>query len=320
MRLRGKINGHLRSNFITHWSPDVHPVLTLKDMQSAVVEIPEASTDQITRKSTSADIGRLDSTLTDAAVGPIYVEDAMPGDILRVDILEIKCDRWGWTGIIPGFGLLTEQFPEPRLYHWSITNGLISPRKNEFLTGLKLKARPFLGIVGVAPAEHSTAYTMIPPQYFGGNMDNRRICEGASVYFRVNVKGAMLCIADTHATQGDGEVCGTAVETPSRTTVRVRLFSDEGDIPTPSVIGKEDLRRSRMYSTSGIGSDLYQAAKNAVLSMVKFVSAHGVDQYEAYALCSVAGNLSISEIVDAPNWNVSFSIPVDILRQIGVSV
>lgn len=319
MRIRGRIDGHQRRNLITHWSTDTEPVLYLRDGQAAALDIPEASTDQINRSSTASDLLHLNHELTDAAVGPIYVEDAMPGDMLRVDVIEIKCARWGWSGVIPGFGLLPDMFPEPHLYHWSITDGTISPRGNKFLHGLKLEARPFLGIMGVAPAENRSEYTMIPPQYFGGNMDNRRIGPGSSAYFRVNVKGAKLCIADTHAVQGDGEVCGTAVETPSRTTIRVRLFSGE-PFETPAVRYRERKAAKEYFSTYGISPDLTEACRKSVISMIRFLSGKGLDRYEAYVLCSVAGSMSVCEIVDAPNWNVCFSISLDTLRQLGIKL
>lgn len=319
MRIRGRIDGHMHSNLITHWSPDREPVLRLSDGQAATLLIPEASTDQINRKSKASDIAKLNHELTDAAVGPIFIEDAMPGDILRVDVLEIRCGRWGWSGIIPGFGLLSDLFPEPRLYHWSIRNGIVSPRGDEFLPGLRLHARPFIGIMGVAPAEKSSSYGMIPPQYFGGNMDNRRITEGSSVYFRVNVRGAGLCIADTHAIQGDGEVCGTAVETPSRTTVRVRVFSGKS-LETPAVVHREGKRAANCFSTCGIAPDIMEASRKAVISMINFLSERGIDRYEAYVLCSVACDLSICEIVDAPNWNVACTIDMQLLKQLGVFI
>ncbi len=319
MPTRRSLNGHLPSNYILRWSPGNRPALNVSDGETVTVDIPEASTDQIKPNSTTAVLKRIDRSKTDAAIGPIHIEDASPGDLLRVDILDIKCDSWGWSAIFPGFGLLSDDFTRPRLFTWSIRGGVISPRHSSFLKGLRLPARPFLGVIGVAPAEEDSSYTMIPPQYFGGNMDNNRIGTGSSVYFRVNVPGANLCIADTHASQGDGEVCGTAVETPSRTRLRVRVYRDDLGIEMPAVMYSERGRSGTRLSTSGISPDLHEAARKAVREMVAVLYRKGLRRDEAYLLCSVAGDLRISEIVDAPNWNVGMSLDTSTLKQLGIT-
>ena len=318
MHNKSLLDGHLPGHYITAWSPAADPVLTVSEGDTVVVRVPEASTDQIKQSSTSATLKRIDSTKTDAAVGPIYIEDASPGDLLRVDIVDIRCAPWGWSAIFPGFGLLSDEFTRARLFHWTIRNGFARPKGNSFLSGLSLRTRPFLGVIGVAPATRSRRYTMIPPQYFGGNMDNNRIGIGSSVYFRVNVEGARLCIADTHAVQGDGEVCGTAVETPSVTTLRIKVYSNTLKTEAPTVIYKERARNRRCISTSGISPDLYEAARMAVESMIQLLNRKGLEKEEAYLLCSVAGDLRISEIVDKPNWNVGMSMDLAILKQLGI--
>ncbi len=318
MHNRYFLNGHFPGHYITAWSPKKRPVISISDGDTVVVRVPDASTDQIRLSSTAASLKRMDNKKTDAAIGPIYVEDASPGDMLKVDIVDIKCAGWGWSAIFPGFGLLSDQFRAPRLFHWSIRDGTARPRRSSFLKGLGLPIKPFLGVIGVAPAEESKNYTMIPPQYFGGNMDNNRIGVGSSVYFRVNVEGANLCIADTHAVQGDGEVCGTAVETPSVTTLRVKVYSDTLKTDFPTVVYGERAKRRRCISTSGISPDLYDAARRAVGSMVDLLHRKGLEKDEAYLLCSVAGDLRISEIVDRPNWNVGMSMDLSILKQLGI--
>lgn len=292
--------------------------MEVADGETFTVDVPDSSTDQIGPRSDRSAIRHMDQTKTDAAVGPVFVSDAMPGDLLRVDIVDIRCAQWGWSAIFPGFGLLSDQFKKFQLFHWTIRGETAMPRRDEFLRGLRLKTRPFLGVIGVAPSEESDSYTMIPPQYFGGNMDNNRIGKGSSVYFRVNVKGAKLCIADTHAVQGDGEVCGTAVETPSKTTLRVRIFRDTFGAEDPVVMYRERSRASSRISTSGIAPDLYEAARTAVGSMVETLRRKGLKKEEAYLLCSVAGDLRISEIVDRPNWNVGMSMDLSTLRQLGI--
>lgn len=315
-----RLNGHPPSHYITQWSPDNKPVISVNDGDTVLVDVPDSSTDQISRSTTVAGLKKMDTSKTDAAVGPIFVEEAFPGDILRVDILDIKPANWGWSAVFPGFGLLSDAFPDFRLFHWTIRDGVARPRGDGFLSGLRIPTKPFLGVIGVSPAESNSGYRMIPPQHFGGNMDNNRICAGSSVYFRVNVRGGNLCLADTHAAQGDGEVCGTAVETPSKTMIRLRVFRERDfDMRTPTVVYTEGSRNSRRVSTSGISPDLMKAAREAVSDMISLLSSKGIDRYEAYVMCSVAGSLRISEIVDAPNWNVGFSIDSGLLKQIGVS-
>lgn len=315
-----RLNGHAAGHYITQWSPDNRPVISVSDGDTIEVDVPDSSTDQVTRSMTVSGLKKIDTSKTDAAVGPIFVEEAFPGDILRVDLLDIKPANWGWSAVFPGFGLLSDFFPKHRLFHWSIQNGFARPRGDAFLSGLRIPIKPFLGVIGVSPAKAREGYGMIPPQHFGGNMDNNRICAGSTVYFRVNVRGGNLCIADTHAAQGDGEVCGTAVETPSRTRIRVRVYREmEFDMKTPTVVYTEGGRKSRRVSTSGISPDLMIGARDAVLSMISIMEAGGIERYEAYVMCSVAGSLRISEIVDSPNWNVGFSIDSALLKQIGVN-
>ena len=144
-------------------------------------------------------------------------------------------------------------------------------------------------------------------------MDIRDLTAGSTLHLPVEVEGALLSIGDTHGAQGDGEVCGTAIESAMHVTVSVelskagaprfpRLSLPGGLAPQPDPEGWE--------MTTGIGPDLMQAAKDAVAEMVDLIAAwRGISPEDAYMLCSVCGNLRISEIVDAPNWVVSFQFP-----------
>jgi acetamidase/formamidase len=316
------LDGHRRENLILSWSSQNTPVLEISSGDTVTFDIPDSSTDQVKLGSSSSDVSTKDGSLTDAAVGPVYVRGAKKGDILRVDVLDIKCGNWGWSMHSPDFGLLSELFPERKVYYWSIADGYARPYRNGFLKGLVLRTRPFMGVMGVAPSGNSD-YPLIPPQYFGGNMDNRRVRRGSTVLFPVNVEGALFATADTHALQGDGEVCGTAIETESRIRLKLSVISGKnatGALKAPLVISKEYREESTFISTSGISDDPYKAAKSAVSQMIELLNEAGLDRSEAYILCSLAGNLSISEVVDMPNWNVTFSIDVKTLDKLGLEI
>ena len=316
------VDGHKIENLILAWSSKNKPVLEISSGDRVTFSVPDSSTNQVKLGSPASSVSMKDGSLTDAAVGPVYVRGAKKKDILRVEILDIRCGSWGWSMHSPDFGLLPEIFPERKVYYWSIQDGYARPYRNEFLKGLSLRIRPFMGVMGVAPSAKSD-YPLIPPQYFGGNMDNRRIRRGSVVLFPVNVDGALFATADTHALQGDGEVCGTAIETESRLSLRISVIPAKeatGSLTAPLVISREYREESAFISTSGISSDPYKAAKSAVSQMIDLLSEAGLDRSEAYVLCSLAGNLSVGEVVDMPNWNIVFSIDTAILDKLGLEI
>jgi acetamidase/formamidase len=173
---------------------------------------------------------------------------------------------------------------------------------------------PFLGVMGVAlsaPGEHST----IPPRAQGGNMDVKHLVAGSTLYLPVAVAGALFSCGDGHAAQGDGEVCITAIETTMSATLRLSLRRDHPiggpELETPNA----GAQAGRHYVTTGIAPDLMEASKAAVRAMIAHLgTAHGLSREEAYVLCSVAVDLKISEVVDAPNWVVSAFLPQSLFR------
>jgi acetamidase/formamidase len=171
--------------------------------------------------------------------------------------------------------------------------------------------------MGVAPREPG-ALSTIPPGLHGGNMDTRHITAGAKLYLPVLAPGALFSLGDGHAAQGDGEVCGTAIETPMEVTVRLTVrkdlhlaapeFRTAGPLAARTNVGPH-------YATDGLGPDLYVAAQDAVRRMIEYLGReHGVQPEMAYLLCSVAADLKISEIVDAPNWIVTAYMPLSIFQ------
>jgi amidase len=172
--------------------------------------------------------------------------------------------------------------------------------------------KPFAGTIGVAPAE-AGLHSIVPPRPCGGNMDIRDLAAGTELYLPVQVKGALFSIGDTHAAQGDGEVCGTAIESPMSVALTFELVKGANlrmpRFTTPGPVSRH-LDGDGYEVTTGIGPDLMQASRDAVSGMIDLLSRRfGMQPVEAYMLCSVCADLRISEIVDLPNWVVSLYFP-----------
>jgi acetamidase/formamidase len=178
--------------------------------------------------------------------------------------------------------------------------------------GGRVPLKPFCGTIGLAPADPGQ-HSIVPPRRMGGNMDIRDLAAGAELYLPVEVAGGLFSVGDTHATQGDGEVCGTAIESPCSLAAKFELIKG-ANLPFPRFRTLGPVARhfdEKGYdATTGIGPDLMVAAKAAVMGMIDLLAKrHGMREVDAYMLCSVCGDLKISEIVDLPNWVVSFYFP-----------
>jgi len=292
------------------WNRDFAPALTAKSGQTIHFECLDSSGGQLGLNSTAKDIATLDFGKINPVTGPVYVEGAEPGDALKVTIRKFIPSGLGWTANIPGFGLLADQFKDPALHIWKYDTTSMAPA----LFGPKgrVPLKPFAGTIGLAPAEPGL-HSIVPPRNVGGNLDIRDLSEGTTLYLPVEVKGALFSIGDTHAAQGDGEVCGTAIE--SQMDVEATLEVVKGmtlkspRFTTPGPVTRH-LDGAGYEVTTGIGPDLMTAARESVMRMVDLLaSEHGLDPVDAYMLVSVCADLRISEIVDMPNWVVSFYFP-----------
>jgi acetamidase/formamidase len=292
------------------WDNSIAPVLHIAPGECAEFDVCESSSGQISRSSTAADIGALDFSRINPVTGPIFVEGAEPGDVLQVTLLAFTPSGWGWTANIPGFGLLADEFREPALHLWSYDPTTLAP--SLFGHWARVPLKPFTGTIGVAPAA-AGLHSIVPPRRVGGNMDVRDLAQGTRLFLPVEVAGALLSVGDTHAAQGDGEVCGTAIESPMRVALQFDLLKRTPlaypRFTTPGPVTRH-LDAKGYEVTTGIGPDLMAAARAAVRSMVEdLCRVHGMPAVDAYMLCSVCGDLRISEIVDAPNWTVAFYLP-----------
>ena len=289
------------------WDNSIAPIAAVASGDELDFELQEASGGQVGRRSNAAALMTLDFAKINAVTGPVFVKGAEPGDVLEVEIRGIEGETWGWTGIIPGFGLLHDEYPDPWLQIWKV-----GKRWATGIRDVKIPVRRFPGTIGVALAE-SGSYSVIPPRHNGGNMDIRHLTEGVKVFLPVLVPGALFSVGDPHAAQGDGEVCGVAIESPANVTLRFRLIKGysiaepQYQIP-PGKLAPAD--KAGYHVTTGIGNDLFAASRNAVRHMITYLMrTYSYDRNEAYALASVAVDLRISEIVDAPNWCVSAFLP-----------
>lgn len=292
------------------WDNANEPVLTVKPGETVEFEIFDAAGGQLSRDSTVADISTLDFGKINPVTGPVFVDGAESGDSLKITLESFKPSGWGWTANIPGFGLLADQFQDPALINWRYDADTMTPA----LWGdqAKIPLKPFTGTIGVAPAE-AGLHSIVPPRRVGGNMDVRDVSAGTELYLPIEVAGALFSVGDTHAAQGDGEVCGTAIESPMSVVLTFDLVKAENlTFPRFTTNGpvSRHLDEKGYDVTTGVGEDLFKGAQDAVSGMVDLLTKRqGIDPVDAYMLCSVCGDLRISEIVDQPNWIVSFYFP-----------
>ena len=328
------------------WHPDLEPVAEVAPGEEIRLEAADGLDGQLTRASTHADAGTLDLGLGHPLAGPVHVRGAEPGDVLEIELLRYETDDFGTTAVIPGFGYLADLFPDPYLVKWEIAGGFA--RADE-LPGVAVPEDAFAGVIGVAPShERLEAFRQreemlrdrgqpvadpmpegakppqaadglrtIPPRELGGNLDIRQLVAGSRLWLPVDVPGALFSVGDLHFAQGDGEVCGTAIEIGGAVTVRFGLVEGGAGrsrfptFETPARPGR------RSFATTGIpvdvGMDLNVAAREALLEMIDHLErTYGFARPAAYALCSACVDLSVSEVVDVPYPVVSALLPLDV--------
>ncbi|PPQ72684.1 hypothetical protein CVT24_012662 [Panaeolus cyanescens] len=296
------------------WDKTIPPVKTVQSGDSISFSCLDASNGQITKNSTTATIASLDFSLLDQVNGPVYVNGASIGDTLQVDVISVETADWGWTACIPGFGLLSDEFPEPALKIWHL-NKQDGYAWFDEQRGIKIPLRPFAGEMGVAPGADGP-FSTIPPYRTGGNLDTRQLVAGSTLFLPVEVEGALFSIGDGHAAQGDGEVCGTAIETPMEVTVRLTVRKDRPYINTPHFqTFRPNNNNDEHYCTTGVGPDLRECTRDAVRNMITYLeNEYKMNRVDAYMLCSVAGDLRLHEVVDMPNY-VTSTIPASDVRE-----
>jgi len=302
-----------RDRFHLAWDPAIPPIETVGDGDEVEFDLLDASNGTLTQTTAVEEIASLDFSGVDQVNGPIAIDGARTGDTLQVELLDFQPADWGWTASIPGFGLLADEFPDPA---YKVTSLPAVGERAEFFPGIRIPIVPFCGELGVAP--RTGPLSTIPPDVHGGNMDTRHLTAGATLLLPVFHDGARFSIGDGHAAQGDGEVCGTAIETPMRARVRFTVrrdlhLSGPEFITAPGAAAERPV--GRRYGTDGIGPDLLTAARDATRRMIDWLGReHGLSPVDAYMLCSVGVDLRISEIVDQPNFIVTAHCPLSIFE------
>jgi acetamidase/formamidase len=291
------------------WDRAAPPVIEVNSNETVELEVADASGGQLTAESTARDVAAVDIARVNPITGPVFVRGAMPGDVLAVDILELRPRDWGWTAIMPGFGLLADEYPDP----WLRISRVDEERGEvHFGEGVRLPFEPFPGTIGVAPPDPGKRSTLVPHRW-GGNMDIKHLRVGATLFLPVAVEGALFSVGDTHAAMGDAEVCGTAVETGMDIVVRLSVRRDMSIMyphyHLPAAQGGAT-ESSSFHVSTGIHGDLMEATREATRGIIDYMVDHlGRGGEEAYAIASVAVDLRIHEVVDAPNWVVGAFLP-----------
>jgi acetamidase/formamidase len=232
--------------------------------------------------------------------GPIYIETAQPGDVLEVRILAVRLAiPYAYNGFGPGRGFLPEDYPYPKTKIIPLDEKRMVAR---FAPGIEIPLHPFFGSIGVAPPETSGRISSAPPWIHAGNLDNKELVAGTTLYIPVHAPGALFLAGDGHAGQGNGEVDITAMETSLIGTFQLIVRKDmhlrwpRAETPTH-------------FITMGLHEDLNEATKLAVREMLDYLMTEKhLSRDDAYMLSSVAADLSITELVDG-NKGVHMMIP-----------
>ena len=295
------------------WDNSYPARLHIQPGDTVVFETLEASAGQVGPDSPSEVVGNLNFDLIHPLTGPVYVEGAEPGDALVVDIVSIKHKDWGWNAVIPGFGLLAEDFAAPYLHIYKIGETMC-----EFRSDIHIPYEPFCGVMGVGQRE-AGRFTTIPPRENAGNIDIRHLTPGSRAFFPVLVPGALFSCGDCHSAQGDGEVNGTGIETKMTVTLTFNLQKNahlpELRFITPPGKKLTVADEGGYYVATAHGPDLYKNSQQAIRYIINYLSSeHHMTREQAYCLCGAAVDLKISEIVDAPNWIVSAYLPLSIFK------
>jgi len=343
------------------WHPDIPAAVSCDAGDEVILETRDAFDGQFSPEATIETVRSPNLNLVHPLTGPVFVAGAKAGDLLEVEILEVEPEPYGFTVQVPGFGFLRDAFPEPFFVKWRIADGWA---ESDDLPGVRVPGAPFMGTIGLAPDRAlmertkrredaaiaaggfalapdpsdavpssepiaSEALRTIPPRETAGNVDIKQLTAGTHLFIPVFAEGALFSAGDAHFAQGDGEVCGTAIEMGATLHVRFTVHAEEAErrgvrtaefsraIPAPVPEPR------RYYATTGLSvtrdgenraEDLTLAARNAVLNMIDHLTATGPwTPQQAYAICSVAVDLKVSELVDVPNFVVSAFLHLDVI-------
>lgn len=280
-------------------SKEHKPAAVIQAGETIIFETSDCFNNKLTSEEQS--ISDVEGELINPATGPLYVEKAEIGDILKIEIIDIKIADKGAMTADPGDDLLGHIYKVDKVKIIPIKDNLAI-----FNELIKLPVNPMIGVIGVAP--DSGEISTFTPGSFGGNMDCKRITKGAVLYLPVSVRGALLSIGDLHAIMGDGETGGCGLEVSGEVTVKVDVVKNKV-LPLPMVIQDNKLMTISTEST------IDKANRQAVINMHQFlVNELKMDVHEAGFLISLVGDLRVCQIVD-PLMTARMELPIDILEK-----
>ncbi len=236
--------------------------------------------------------------------GPVYVEGAQPGDTLEVRVLSIDLPiDYGYNGCSGYLRENCDRSQPQKIFRFNRT-----AMTSQFLPGIEIPLKPFFGSMGVAPAPEIGRVSSNPPGRHAGNLDNRELVAGSTLYIPVFVPGALFEVGDGHAAQGDGEVNQTAIETSLRGRLQLTVRKDM-KLTWPRAETATD------FITMAADPDLVVATKTAIQEMVDFLAAtKGLTKHQAYQLTSIAGHVAMTQLVDLPNLGVHVKISKSLFK------
>ncbi|TMC96427.1 MAG: acetamidase [Chloroflexi bacterium] len=296
------------------WDNSLPPAVEIDPGDIVNFDTEEVTSGQLKKGDPASKLGALDFDKLYPLGGPVFVKGAEPGDALEVEILSLKPGSWGWSAILPGLGLLASDFPDPYVRYFDLGDRTTAELRND----IHIPIVPFCGTMGVATDEPGR-HDVLPPTKGAGNIDTRHLTAGTKLYLPVFVPGGLFSAGDCHAAQGDGEVCVTGIECPMSFSLRfgvvkggrLRPWSYHFLTPPKPLQPRSDA--AGYHAVCGLGPDLMENSRNAVRDTIAWLQAdHSLSREDAYILCSLAGDLHISQIVDQPNFGVSFYLPLSV--------
>ena len=290
-----------RDHVFYAFSPNLKPVLSVKQGEELLLETHDCFKGQIQRESDL--ISSLDWSTINPATGPVYIEGTRPGDLLRIDLLEVKALEQSSMVAMPGEGVLGDVITEMETSILRYQEGKVI-----FKNKIEIPQKPMVGVIGIAPASGEVPNGT--PGEHGGNMDCTLMGTGASLYLRVGVEGALFGCGDMHAVMGDGEVVVCGAETPGEVRVKASVV-DIPNLPAPFLEDEELV--ATIYSAGSAD----EAQKGATHRMADFLTqVVGLPMNDAGMLMSLVGHLKFCQVVD-PQLTVRFEFPKWVLREYG---
>jgi acetamidase/formamidase len=284
------------------FDPNFPPVVTIQSGDTVILECVSGGPDAMPPASSGLTIPPALIEIQKAVprgpghiiTGPVAIEGAMPGDMLEIHIDKIEFGAdWGFCGFRPLAGTLPEDFKERFLTHITVDKERMM---GKLPYELELPLAPFFGVMGVAPPPNYGAISTVQPREHGGNLDNKELGEGATLFLPVWAPGGLFSAGDGHGVQGDGEVCINALEICLTGTFTITLHKQQGAEPVLTYPRGETATH---YITMGMNEDLDLAMKQALRQMISFICARSnLSREEAYQFCSLAVDFHVTQTVN----------------------